>query len=404
MTEAPITKFFPTRPLTNDEVDATRQQIRGWLREASAQAEQQHRPLLIVVGGDHGSAMSALLTAMIHQESRRLGVRDVAFEQPNDAAARRGLDVPISSLKLLDATLLYQLSAHAGDRRHMVDPLTRSATPGNLLLEQRNEAIAANLSAIPRSTLMLAGALHLPGLERRMAEYGTHSVVSFDVSGARVRGQVRTADHIIDLPRDTRHLDDDALLRMALGNRAGDNFISWAERTGNKLSDARRDSRIQHTPAASERDPAAIERSLDALYDAGHFSEAGTMRQRLSAACTGLSPEAAQQARNACSTLGVIRYRQFDLRDSLPTAPLLGNALPERSNYLATVRAQETGAAFSVPAMLANSTASLPVAPYNGSRLAAVIRAQAAGVTDSHPLSPSPNLPQEAAGSKTPGR
>ena len=314
---------WPTEPekkpiLKAEDVAPVRQQIRQWLAKAHARAEANDKPLLVLVGEHHGSALSAMLSTIIYDESRALGVRDVALEKPanGDPLLKVDLQIPISRLKLMGHPLLYHLSTYHHDRQHMVDGRHMEATSRDLALTRRDETIAANLAHIRRPVLMLAGSQHLDGIERQMGLHGTHEVVSFDVSAVPLPSAQRI-DHTIAHTHDASRLNDDTLLRMALGKDKGNQFIHWAESHGRKLSNAARDRHINSPISDSNRNPVALDQQLDALYDAGYFREATAMMARLNDACDERTRPTPLPTMLACITpVTASIYRRDDIGDS----------------------------------------------------------------------------------------
>lgn len=320
-------------PVKNRDVERVRAQVRSWLENAERRATAKGKPLLVMIGEHHGSALSTLLTIVIYQEAHKLGIHDTTFEKPRkNPLFRADLDMPISRLKFMGHPVLYHLSSYHGKTQHMIDGrhLEGVNDRQHYALDRRDETMAANLSRINRPTFALVGADHLPGLERYMSRYSTHEVISFDVSQD---AQKRTSiDHVIKLDRDASKYNDDTLLRMGLGKQEGDAFIAWAESQGRKLSNATRDQRLQHPVSNNNRDPIAIERQLDAFYDAGRFPEAAKAIEQLRDACNDLH-KPSMPSMMACATgVMAVNYRYGDVGDKLfptPKSSSLGGTASE---------------------------------------------------------------------------
>jgi hypothetical protein len=282
------------------EVAAVRKQVHDILEKAHARSEKSGKPLLIMVGENHGSANSALLETIIYQKARSFGVKDLAFELPSRGEKSAELkkilnDAIIARPTMSGSLLVFKQSLYFGDNQHFVDGRAEEAlktklkTQKDIRIESRNETIAANLAKIEQPVLLVTGSLHLAGLNNLMNAHATHEVVIFDVGNDKFHrdplkemtkkeaAKFKCIDaKNIDLSYNCNKLTADNLLRLGLGNQAAD-FIHWAESSGKKEPQEKIRAAVKYAEHHKPQNPSSdwYAAYSNALYEIGMDKEAG---------------------------------------------------------------------------------------------------------------------------------
>lgn len=285
----------PPPPPSHKDIEALRLDIRQRIHDAKQRADTTGKPLLILVGEHHGRADSLVLNLLIYEESRNLGIRDIAIELP---PAKTGTDLvrkPSANSRMhVSMTEVMRYAQFHGANLHLVDEWHHMESHEALNIEPRNVMMGSRLGHYASAMTAFVGAMHLQGMEREVAARGTHEVLSFYTHNED--GWQTATSHTLTLPGDASQLDDEERLQLALGSQAVP-YIRWAEREGYKLSHAARDKILAH-PEAVQTIASLYTYGL-ALYDAKRDYEAGRVFQWLDRQPPSQDTSAAAAADNA---------------------------------------------------------------------------------------------------------
>lgn len=263
------------------DINLLRNSVRTALSEASTISKSSHKPLLILVGEAHTRSESSLMSMIIYDEARKLGVRDFALELPEEKKAtdpvnsliEKFISMPITHDTLWGHSLLAKLTDYNKDRVHLVDERHAASVPNikkdklalmyhqlisdylvdhqkkgqdltkssavNILnslipidgatiycAEERNEAISRNLSKIHNDSMMLTGSGHLPGLLKNAATAKEKTVIAFDVSGWPEPQKPGQDIITLTLPSDVRQMPFEQLFSLAMEKSEVPKFLS----------------------------------------------------------------------------------------------------------------------------------------------------------------------------------
>lgn len=294
MTEEEKKKEKPvSRAQMEREVTAVRKQVHDILEKAHARSEKSGKPLLIMVGENHGSANSVLLESIIYQEARALGIKDLAIEMPSRGKEGEEAKKTLESAPLIrsepgNMSSIFHQGEHFGHTIHFVDGRHKAGEKAlfkGAALEYRNETMAANLALIKEQTLLCCGADHLKGLDNLMKRHNTHELVCFDVSPSKINSSLQKPKkeshlkigHQLNLSFEANRLLTDELFCLGMGKEEGGEFLHWAEEKD--LKPTKQELLNNLTSLKKRADGRGHTNDLlaysDALYELGRDKEAG---------------------------------------------------------------------------------------------------------------------------------
>lgn len=219
-----------------------REYVRQLLADAYKKSKTSGKPLLILIGENHEMQSCALLEALIYQESKTLGIRDVALEADKNLLSIFS-KAELHRFGLTGEHTIQKIASFHGDKIHAVDARRHEAltaladkrTRQDLLaLESRNDSISANLLNIGKPTIFVGGYLHLAGLLDKQALHDSYEIIAFDVASKAhsIKSTLRKL-HDREIHRLTTSFPVEGLttkefMHLALGTKEGDHFLHWA--------------------------------------------------------------------------------------------------------------------------------------------------------------------------------
>ncbi len=286
---------MPQPRLRYSDVQKARESIRPRLEAAQQRAAESGKPLLVIIGEDHYARPSYLTGMLVLQEAIARGISDIAIEMETLP------ETPRSVIRLNNTSaIIYPLLAQYYNRPiHAVDSNYSDAAPyvfaknceplrSHMVLDHRNEAMAENVAAINRPTLLLVGASHLQAL----AEHPTlqhYEIIAFDVTEPGFLPPLpSTKFHHVHVAREMRDLSLDQMLQYALGPVEGARFSQWAEQRGYKPSTRDAAQNLKQATrqlAENPEDLSAMRVAGRAHYEMGHDREAARLFAKLKDLC-----------------------------------------------------------------------------------------------------------------------
>lgn len=275
---------MPITPEMEAEVAAVRKQVHDILAKAQERSQKSGKPLLIMVGEEHYSPNSALLEAIIYQEARQFGIKDVAFEYPSMGKEGKkwqkiAEEAPISRSATYGHTLIFHQAKYFNDTPHFVDGRHSAGLDlEHPALDYRNETIAANLGLIKKPVMLLTGDGHLDGLEDLIQKQKTHEYITFVASPYtfRMKHKDPSGNYVFTaLSFKANMLSNDDFLALGMGKERAADFIKWAENKGLKRTPEEIEKAVQANIDPKELSHKQTLSLINSLYELGRDKEAG---------------------------------------------------------------------------------------------------------------------------------